>query len=100
MMRSFGVSTRRIESDFEVDRPRIAVGQIREDDRSRLVRGCTRLAVESRRRRFFTPIAELSGAELSALTSVDQGDHEAFVAFDLVSSEANRSDPTRSGATR
>ena len=99
MTRSFGVSTRRIESGFELDRPRITVGQIREDDRSRLVRGGTRLGVESRRRRFFTPIAELSEAELSALTSVDHRDHEAFVAFDLVSSEANRSDPTR-GATR
>jgi hypothetical protein len=100
MTRSSGASTRRIESGLELDRPRIRVGQIREDDRSRLVRGFTRLGVKSRRRRFFTPIAELSEAELSQLTSVDHRDHEAFVAFDLLTSEANRSDPTRSGATR
>ena len=78
-----------MESGLELaDGSRVTVRQIGADDRSRLVEGFARLGVESRRRRFFTPITELSEAELDYLTNVDHHDHEALVAIDLTSDEA------------
>lgn len=69
------------------DGSQVTVRQIRPDDRSRLVQGFERLGVGSRRRRFFTPISELSDAQLDYLTNVDHHDHEALVAFDVASGE-------------
>jgi GNAT superfamily N-acetyltransferase len=78
-----------MESGRELaDGSRVTVRQIGADDRSRLVQGFARLGVESRRRRFFTPITELSDAELDYLTNVDHHDHEALIAFDLAGGEA------------
>lgn len=51
------------------------------------MQGFERLGVGSRRRRFFTPISELSDAQLDYLTNVDHHDHEALVAFDVASGE-------------
>jgi GNAT superfamily N-acetyltransferase len=78
-----------MESGRELaDGSRVTVRQIGADDRSRLVQGFAQLSIESRRRRFFTPITELSDAELDYLTNVDHHAHEALVAFDLAGGEA------------
>jgi len=58
----------------------ITVRAIRPDDREALAGGVRRLSSESRYRRFFTPVDELSESELSYLTEVDHVDHEALVA--------------------
>src|SRR3954468_19626340 len=77
-----------METGLELaDGSRVTVRQIRADDRSRLVQGFERLGAESRRRRFFTAISELSDAQLDYLTNVDHHDHEALVAFDVASGE-------------
>lgn len=54
---------------------------IRPGDKPRLLEAFERLSEESRYRRFFTPMKELSPAALAYLTEVDHHDHEAVVAL-------------------
>src|SRR3954447_19399843 len=51
-------------------------------DREELAAGFARLSPESRYRRFFAPVAQLSERQLDYLTRVDQHDHVALVAVD------------------
>ena len=69
------------------DGARLLVRPIEPEDRARLVAGFERLSPESRYRRFFTPLGELSGRQLDYLTRVDHHDHEALVAIDEQSGE-------------
>src|SRR4051812_42021184 len=64
------------------DGVRVRVRPIRPDDRDALVAAFDRLSPESRYRRFFGPIHELSPQVLDHLTRVDHADHEALVALD------------------
>ena len=59
----------------------VRVRPIRASDRDRLVGAFNRLSGESRYRRFFAPLRELSGSTLSYLTEVDHHDHEALIAL-------------------
>lgn len=63
------------------DGSQIQVRPIRPADRRRLAEAFSRLSPESRYRRFFTPMSELSERALSYLTEVDHRDHEALVAI-------------------
>lgn len=56
-------------------------------DREALREGFERLSAETRYRRFFGPMVELSDRELDYLTEIDHHDHEALVAFDARSGE-------------
>lgn len=60
----------------------ITIRPIVPDDREELRDAFERLSPESRYRRFFGPMAELSDRELDYLTQVDHHDHEALVAQD------------------
>lgn len=64
------------------DGSRIVVRPVEPDDRDALAEGFRRLSPESRYRRFFSPISELSSRHLEYLTHVDHHDHEALVAVD------------------
>jgi len=64
------------------DGTRVRLRPIRPDDKHLLARGFERLSEDSRYRRFFTPMSELSPAQLEYLTEVDHHDHEAVVAVD------------------
>jgi RimJ/RimL family protein N-acetyltransferase len=61
---------------------RIEIRPIRPDDREALADGLRRLSAESRYRRFFSPLDELSEQQLTYLTEVDHHDHEALVAVE------------------
>ncbi|HWD64583.1 MAG TPA: GNAT family N-acetyltransferase [Solirubrobacteraceae bacterium] len=63
------------------DGSRVRVRAIRPDDRQPLAEAFQRLSPESRYRRFFTPMNQLSEGTLTYLTDVDHHDHEALVAF-------------------
>jgi RimJ/RimL family protein N-acetyltransferase len=63
------------------DGTRIAVRPIEPSDRDRLAAAFERLSPDSRYRRFFSPVAHLSDAQLDHLTRVDHRDHEALVAL-------------------
>jgi nucleotide-binding universal stress UspA family protein len=52
------------------------------EDRDALREGFDRLSPETRYRRFFGPMVELSEHDLDYLTRIDHHDHEALVAFD------------------
>ncbi len=52
------------------------------DDRDRIVAAFDRLSEESRYRRFFAPLHELSKRSLDYLIDIDHHDHEAIVAID------------------
>lgn len=69
------------------DAARIRVRAIEPDDRERLQRAFHRLSPESRYRRFFAPLTELSERDLSYLTEIDHRDHEALVALDPATDE-------------
>src|SRR5579871_1988782 len=60
----------------------IAIRPIAPEDREELRQGFERLSPESRYRRFFGPMAELSDRDLDYLTQIDHHDHEALVAED------------------
>src|SRR5947209_6631077 len=60
----------------------IVIRPIRPADRQLLLDAFERLSPESRYRRFFGPMPELSNRELDYLTQVDHSDHEALVAVD------------------
>jgi GNAT superfamily N-acetyltransferase len=69
------------------DHSRITVRQIEPADRERLHRAFHRLSPESRYRRFFAPLTELSGRDLSYLTEIDHRNHEALAALDPATDE-------------
>jgi GNAT superfamily N-acetyltransferase len=69
------------------DGSRVRLRQIHDSDNDLLRRGFERLGAESRYRRFLTPTAQLSEAEVRYLTEVDHRDHEAIVALDEESGE-------------
>lgn len=60
----------------------VEVRPIRPDDRQALADGLEQLSPESRYRRFFSPVARLTDAQLTYLTEVDHHDHEALVAVE------------------
>jgi len=64
------------------DGTRVAIRPIEPSDRAALAEGFERLSPESRYRRFFSPVAELSEHDLDYLTAVDHHDHEALVAVE------------------
>jgi nucleotide-binding universal stress UspA family protein/GNAT superfamily N-acetyltransferase len=64
------------------DGARIEIRPIAPADRDELAAGFERLSPESRYRRFFGPMNELSSADLDRLTRVDHHDHEALVAVE------------------
>ena len=65
----------------------VRIRQIRPDDAPALVRAYANLGEQSRYRRFFTVMPELSEATLKAAVEVDHVDHEALVAGPLLSTE-------------
>jgi nucleotide-binding universal stress UspA family protein/GNAT superfamily N-acetyltransferase len=69
------------------DGSRIDIRPIGPDDREILAEGFERLSPESRYRRFFGPMPELSKRFLDYLTVVDHHDHEALVALDAETGE-------------
>jgi RimJ/RimL family protein N-acetyltransferase len=60
----------------------LEIRAVRADDKLDLVRGFEHLSDRSRYRRFLSPHARLSSAELRYFTEVDHHDHEALVAVD------------------
>jgi nucleotide-binding universal stress UspA family protein/GNAT superfamily N-acetyltransferase len=64
------------------DGTEIDIRPIDPGDRDELQAGFSRLSPESRYRRFFGPMQELSERDLDYLTNVDHHDHEALVARD------------------
>lgn len=64
------------------DGTRVSVRPIEPEDRDALVAAFERLSPETRYRRFFGPVNELSPRALDHLTVVDHADHEALVALD------------------
>jgi GNAT superfamily N-acetyltransferase len=60
----------------------IEVRPIQPDDRQALADGIQQMSPESRYRRFFSPVARLTEAQLTYLTDVDHHDHEALVAME------------------
>ena len=69
------------------DGSRLAIRPIEPGDRDLMRAGFERLSPESRYRRFFSPMPELTGRQLDYLTRVDHHDHEALVALDADSGE-------------
>lgn len=63
------------------DGSRVHVRPIGPDDGRRLVEAFDRLSGESRYRRFFAPIKELSDGTVRYFTEVDHHDHEALIAL-------------------
>lgn len=60
----------------------MVVRPIQPSDRERLTAAFSRLSDESRYRRFFAPVRELSEDTVSYLTQIDHSDHEALIALD------------------
>lgn len=60
---------------------------LRSSDRERIIAAFDRLSEESRYRRFFAPLRELSDRSLEYLTEIDHSDHEAIIALDRDSDE-------------
>jgi GNAT superfamily N-acetyltransferase len=61
----------------------VLIRPIRPEDKEGLLAGLHELTLESRYRRFFSPVSELSARQLRYLTEVDHHTHEALVAIDL-----------------
>ena len=66
---------------------RVAIRPLEPDDRATLLDGFERLSPESRYRRFFGPMPNLSRRDLDYLTRVDHHDHEALIAVDAETGE-------------
>lgn len=64
------------------DGERVAVRPIEPGDKDLLAGAFDRMSEDSRYRRFFQPIHELSESNLRFLTEIDHHDHEALVALD------------------
>jgi len=60
----------------------VQVRAIEPEDKDLLIGAFERMSEDSRYRRFFQPIHELSDSNLRFLTEVDHHDHEALVALD------------------
>jgi nucleotide-binding universal stress UspA family protein/RimJ/RimL family protein N-acetyltransferase len=60
----------------------LSIRPIEPDDRAAFLEAFRRLSPETRFRRFFAPVDELSERDLDYLTRVDHHDHEALVGFD------------------
>jgi GNAT superfamily N-acetyltransferase len=60
----------------------VLIRQVQPDDKRLLAGGLERLSPESRYRRFFRPLSELSDHDLAYLTEIDHHDHEALAAID------------------
>lgn len=69
------------------DGSQIAIRPIAATDGDALRAGFERLSPESRFRRFFSPVPELSARSLAYLVDVDHHDHEAVVALDADTGE-------------
>ena len=61
---------------------RVLIRPIRREDKQTLLDGLHRLTPESRYRRFFSPMPDLSARQLRYLTEVDHHAHEALIASD------------------
>src|SRR3954471_3235699 len=69
------------------DGSQIAIRPIEPGDREALAEGLRRLSPESRYRRFFASVRDLSERDLDYLTQVDHHRHEALVALDADTGE-------------
>src|SRR3954467_14826565 len=69
------------------DGARALIRPITPDDRDALAAGVAGLSPESRYRRFFAPVSELSERDLDYLTRVDHHDHEALLAVDAATGD-------------
>src|SRR5450755_1231534 len=69
------------------DGARLTLRPIAPEDKPLLAASFERLSEESRYRRFFSTINELSSAQLDYLVDVDHSDHEAIIAVDPASGE-------------
>ena len=65
----------------------VRIRQVQPGDVQALARAYAKLSEESRYRRFFTAMPELSGSLLHAAAEVDHENHEALVALPLLSGE-------------
>lgn len=63
------------------DGSEVGIRPIEPGDKEAIRRGFEQLGAESRYRRFLSPVAKLSNAQLEYLTDVDHHDHEALVAM-------------------
>lgn len=70
------------------DGRRLRIRPIEPDDKEALSEGFRRLSPESRYRRFFAPLSQLSPTDLRYLTEVDHRNHEAVIGFDAGTGEA------------
>ena len=64
------------------DGSEVVVRPVRPGDKDAIAAGFERMSAQSRYRRFFAPLEELSPRDLRYLTEVDHHDHEALIAFD------------------
>jgi RimJ/RimL family protein N-acetyltransferase len=64
------------------DGAEIFIRSVTPRDKGAIASGLERLSEESRYRRFFAPVHQLSKRDLVYLTEVDHHDHEALVAYD------------------
>jgi RimJ/RimL family protein N-acetyltransferase len=65
----------------------VRIRQVRPDDAAALARAYANLSEESRYRRFFTVLPELTESTLKAAVEVDHENHEALIALPLESAE-------------
>lgn len=66
------------------DGSQVEIRPLEPEDRDGYAKAFLRLSPESRYRRFFVPMPELTESALDFLTGVDHQDHEALVAIDPV----------------
>ncbi len=69
------------------DGSKVTIRPVRAEDKGAIAAGFARLSPESRYRRFFAPLRELSTQDLAYLTEVDHHDHEAMIGFDAATGE-------------
>ena len=73
------VSSDKVDPVLVADRPRVLIRRIRPDDKAAFQALVTSLSLDSRRRRFYSAISELSDSALTYLTEVDFERHFAWV---------------------
>jgi GNAT superfamily N-acetyltransferase len=64
------------------DGAELVIRQVQPEDKQLLAKALRQLTPESRYRRFFRPLSELSERDLAYLTELDHHDHEALAAID------------------
>lgn len=69
------------------DGSELAIRPVRPDDKDAIVAGFERLSPQSRYRRFFAPLQQLTARDLEYLTEVDHHDHEAVIGFDAATGD-------------